>query len=200
MAVISVVGIGPGDANFLTTEATEVLKIADTVFGSERQLQEISNITTATKQLLPKKLAELKTIPHQGKEIVILASGDPLLYGIGNWVLRHFTSEVRIVPGISSIQMMFHKMKLPMNDCFITSSHGKTPDFDFLLQHSKVAMVTDSLIGPYEIAQEILKRGLQKIIYIGENLSTNEERIHQLAPNKVAKKYDMNVVVIVDER
>ncbi len=200
MAVISVVGMGPGNSSFLTREAIVALETADTIFGSKRQLQEVSNITTATKELLPKKLADLKTIQHKGKEVVILASGDPLLYGIGNWAMTHFPEEVRIIPGISSIQIMFHKIGLPMNDCFITSSHGKTPDFDFLLQHSKVAMVTDTLIGPYEIAQEILKRDLKKNIYIGENLSSAEERIHQLSPNKVAKKYDMNVVVIVDER
>lgn len=40
--------------------------------------------------------------------------------------------------------------------------HGKTPNFDFLLQHEKVAMVTDTIIGPYEIAAEILQRGLKK--------------------------------------
>lgn len=160
--MISVVGIGPGNSSFLTREAIVALEMADTIFGSKRQLQEVSNITTATKELLPKKLVDLKTIQHKDKEVVILASGDPLLYGIGNWTMTHFPEEVRIIPGISSIQIMFHKIGLPMNDCFITSSHGKTPDFEFLLQHSKVAMVTDTLIGPYEIAQEILKRDLKK--------------------------------------
>lgn len=94
--------------------------------------------------------------------MVILASGDPLLYGIGNWAMANFSEDIRIIPGISAIQMMFHQIKLPMNNCFITSSHGKMPNFDFLLQHEKVAMVTDTIIGPYEIAAEILQRDLKK--------------------------------------
>lgn len=197
--MITVVGIGPGDTNLLIHEAKLAISEADTVYGSTRQLQEIAELTTATAMLLPKKLAELKNIPHQNQQVVILASGDPLLYGIGNWAMANFTEDVRIIPGISAIQMMFHQIKLPMNDCFITSSHGKTPNFDFLLQHEKVAMVTDTIIGPYEIAAEILKRNLNKIMFIGENLSAKEERIHKLKPADVAKKYDMNVVVIIDE-
>ncbi|MBC2329313.1 cobalt-precorrin-7 (C(5))-methyltransferase [Listeria swaminathanii] len=197
--MITVVGIGPGDTKLLINEAKVTISKADTVYGSTRQLQEIAELTTATPMLLPKKLADLKNIPHQNQNVVILASGDPLLYGIGNWAMANFAKDVRIIPGISAIQMMFHQIKLPMNDCFITSSHGKTPNFDFLLQHEKVAMVTDTIIGPYEIAAEILKRNLQKIIFIGENLSSKEERIHKLKPEDVAKKYDMNVVVIIDE-
>ncbi|MBF2462648.1 cobalt-precorrin-7 (C(5))-methyltransferase [Listeria welshimeri] len=198
--MITIVGIGPGDTNLLINEARQVLSSADTVYGSNRQLQEIANLTPATPILLPKKLADLTNIPHQDKNVVILASGDPLLYGIGNWAIANFSEDIRVIPGISAIQMMFHKIKLPMNDCFITSSHGKTPNFDFLLQHEKVAMVTDTIIGPYEIAAEILKRNLNKIIFIGENLSAKEERIHKLRPAEVTKKYEMNVVVIVDER
>ncbi|MBC2101188.1 cobalt-precorrin-7 (C(5))-methyltransferase [Listeria marthii] len=197
--MITVVGIGPGDTKLLINEAKVVISKADTVYGSTRQLQEIAELTTATPMLLPKKLADLKSIPHQNQNVVILASGDPLLYGIGNWAMANFAEDVRIIPGISAIQMMFHRIKLPMNDCFVTSSHGKTPNFDFLLQHEKVAMVTDTIIGPYEIAAEILKRDLNKIIFIGENLSSKEERIHKLKPEDVAKKYDMNVVVIMDE-
>ncbi|MBC1902132.1 cobalt-precorrin-7 (C(5))-methyltransferase [Listeria innocua] len=198
--MITVVGIGPGDTNLLINAARQALSSADSVYGSKRQLQEIAELTTAICLLLPKKLADLKNIPHQNKNVVILASGDPLLYGIGNWVMTNFSEDIHIIPGISAIQMMFHQIKLPMNDCFITSSHGKTPNFDFLLQHEKVAMVTDSIIGPYEIAAEISKRNLKKIMFIGENLSSTEERIHKLRPGEVEKKYDMNVVMIVDER
>ncbi|EAH4445294.1 TPA: cobalt-precorrin-7 (C(5))-methyltransferase [Listeria innocua] len=198
--MITVVGIGPGDTNLLINAARQALSSADSVYGSKRQLQEIAELTTAMCLLLPKKLADLKNIPHQNKNVVILASGDPLLYGIGNWAMTNFSEDIHIIPGISAIQMMFHQIKLPMNDCFITSSHGKTPNFDFLLQHEKVAMVTDSIIGPYEIAAEISKRNLKKIMFIGENLSSTEERIHKLRPEEVEKKYDMNVVVIVDER
>lgn len=122
------------------------------------------------------------------------------MYGIGKWALDRFSQEqLQIVPGISSIQYLCSRCGIAMNDLYITSSHGKQPDFDFLLAHSKVAMVTDSKIGPAEIAEEIMRRKLRKTLIIGENLSYPEERLHRLKPEQVEAHYEMNVVVILDE-
>ena len=61
-------------------------------------------------------------------------------------------------------------------------------------------MVTDKKIGPYEIAQEIKKRGLKKVLVIGENLSYEDEKIEILAEYQVIdRQYEMNVVVILNE-
>ena len=89
-----------------------------------------------------------------------------------------------------------------MNDVYITSSHGKTPDFDKLLGYSKVAMVTDQLIGPPEIAREILIRRLRKTLWVGENLSYPSEKIRQFNPRELSLeiKFERNVVVILDEK
>jgi cobalt-precorrin-7 (C5)-methyltransferase len=105
----------------------------------------------------------------------------------------------QIVPGISSVQYLFSRIGLDMNDLYVTSSHGKQPDFDFLFSMPKVAMVTDQLIGPRQIADALQARGLSRTLYIGENLSYPDERIHCLRPADVASQYAMNVVVILDE-
>ena len=61
-------------------------------------------------------------------------------------------------------------------------------------------MVTDKKIGPYEIAQEVMKRGLKKVLIIGENLSYEDEKIEILAEDQVIdRQYEMNVVVILNE-
>lgn len=46
--MITVVGIGPGDTNLVINEAKQVLSTAEIVYGSTRQLQEITELTTAT--------------------------------------------------------------------------------------------------------------------------------------------------------
>ena len=88
-----------------------------------------------------------------------------------------------------------------MNDLYITSSHGKRPDFDYILSHKKVCMVTDNKIGPHEISNEIIKRGLKKTVVVGENLSYDNEQITIGSPEDILniEKFDMNVVVILDE-
>lgn len=91
-----------------------------------------------------------------------------------------------------------------MNDIYLTSSHGRKPDFDWLLRHEKIAMVTDQMTGPYQIAQEILARGQQRCMVIGENLSQENEQIVCLNAEQVAQRgdinYGLNVVVILNER
>lgn len=66
--------------------------------------------------------------------------------------------------------------------------------------YAKAAIVTDREIGPFQIAQEILQRGLKRSLVIGENLSYANEQIHQLQPEQRSNNNDMNVVVILNER
>ena len=138
---------------------------------------------------------------NKHRAIVVLASGDPLLYGIGKLLAANFSAEeLHIVPGISAIQYLCAKVALDMNDLFLTSSHGREPDFDWIFQHDKVAMVTDGIIGPRAIADALQQRGLSRTLIIGENLSQSNERIYRLPAEQVAARYDMNVVVILNER
>ncbi|AQT86039.1 putative cobalt-precorrin-6Y C(5)-methyltransferase CbiE [Paenibacillus larvae subsp. larvae] len=200
--MIHIVGIGPGKPELMTSAGIILIQNADVIIGSKRQLNEIPHDIPAERKLLPSNLSELETflLGKTGQDIVLLASGDPLMYGIGNWALKKFPKEqLQIVPGISSIQYLCTRCGIAMNDLYMTSSHGKQPDFEFLLAHPKVAMVTDSKIGPAEIAKEILQRKLNKKLIIGENLSYPDERLHLLKPEQVADHYEMNVVVILDE-
>lgn len=198
--MITVLGIGPGSPDLMLRGTDKVVAQADLVIGSRRQLAGFD--IPSEKQLELPKLEILKKllVEQYDQNVVLLASGDPLLYGIGSWTLRQFGSDhVKVVPGISSIQYMFHQVGLAMNDAYFTSSHGRIPDFDFLLAHQTVGMVTDKKIGPYQIAQEVLNRHQHRTIYVGEQLSYPEERISQLRPEQVEnKKYNMNVVIITN--
>lgn len=198
--MIIVLGIGPGDPNLRLSGTGQYIENADIVIGSLRQLETLS-VPDDKAMKLP-HLADLKTFLKDNLEqqIVLLASGDPLLYGIGTWITNNFEkSKVQIVPGISSIQYMFHQLRLAMNDSYLTSSHGRIPDFDFLLQHDKIGMVTDTDLGPVQIAQEISQRGQHRHIYVGENLSYSNERISHFTESNVEDRpYDLNVVIITN--
>lgn len=199
--MITVLGIGPGDCKLCLLGTETYLKQADTVIGSPRQLALFPGIPQEKQLRLP-RLTALKEylVQNKTRSIVLLASGDPLLYGIGTWVTKNFSKQqIQIIPGVSSIQYMFHCLHLSMNDCYLTSSHGRQPDFDFLLRHDKVGMVTDTQLGPYEISKEIKKRGLHRIIYVGENLSYPDEQISRFDESNVERReYGMNVVIIIN--
>lgn len=201
-AAISVVGLGPGNSDYLTPRAGQLIEACDVLIGSPRQLACFPAFR-GEKRPLAGSLTALAAwlTAHRRQSVVVLASGDPMLYGIGDFLSRRLPAgSLCIVPGISAAQYLFSRLGWSMNEVYLTSSHGRRPDFDFLLRHPKVAMMTDRIIGPYEIAREIMARNLRRTMVIGEKLSYPDERIHLLAPEQVAREYAMNVVVILDER
>ena len=200
--MLTVVGIGPGAAEYLTFQAHSAINDAEILVGGKRQLALFAEFR-GEKRLLDSDLDGLVVWLNEkmAKRIVVLASGDPLIYGIGKRLAANFPPEqLRIIPGISSVQYLCAKAAVDMNDLWITSSHGREPDFKAIAAHQKVAMVTDTIIGPHVIAQELLKRGLNPTLIIGENLSSADERIHRLRAADVAQSYAMNVVIILNER
>ncbi|WP_426577383.1 cobalt-precorrin-7 (C(5))-methyltransferase [Xenorhabdus stockiae] len=224
--MITVVGVGPGALENQTLSALDVISHADVLVGGKRHLAEFPYFDGETHPVN----ADMDTLmqwleQNQHRKVVVLASGDPLFYGIGKRISQHFSKlsftkelhadeqhngrkNIRIIPGISSVQYLCAQILLDMNDIYLTSSHGRKPDFDWLLQHEKIAMVTDNVIGPYQIAQEILARGQQRCMVVGENLSHKHEHIRCLTAEQIVQRgdihYDLNVVIILkgdfDER
>lgn len=202
--MINIVGLGPGNIGYCTKLGEELIYNSDVVIGGKRNLDSIVGFKGEKIELNTnlKEIIEYLN-DNKNKNISVIASGDPSIYGIGKYLSNNIDKDnLNIVSGISSMQYIFSKICVDMNDLYITSSHGKIPDFDYILNHKKVCMVTDNKIGPREIAKEILKRGLKKVMVVGENLSYDNEKITAAKPSEIieTEKFEMNVVVILDEK
>ena len=202
--MINIIGLGPGKFDYITKLGEKLIYDSDILIGGKRNLESVNDFK-GEKIVLSNNLKEILEYIKKNihKNISVIASGDPSIYGIGKYLSGNIDHEnLNIVSGISSLQYIFSKIFVDMNDVYITSSHGKTPDFDYILSHKKVCMVTDNKIGPYEIAKEIQKRNLNKVIVVGENLSYDNEKITIGKAEEIlsVKNFDMNVVVILDEK
>lgn len=201
--MINVIGLGPGNTDYITKLGEKLIQNSDVVIGGKRNLESIIDFE-GEKIEISSNLKEIVEYINNNKhkQISVIASGDPLIYGIGRYLSKSIDKEdLNIVSGISSLQYIFSKVHIDMNDLYITSSHGKTPDFDYVLSHKKVCMVTDKIIGPKEICKQILDRNLEKTIVVGENLSYDNERITIGSPEDILnlEDFDMCVVVILDK-
>lgn len=201
--MINIIGLGPGNLDYITKKGENLISTSDVLIGGKRNLESIKNFE-GEKIVLDFNLREILEYINNNKEkqISIIASGDPLIYGIGRYLSKNIDNKMlNMVSGISSLQYIFSKIYVDMNDVYITSSHGKVPDFDYILSHKKVCMVTDSKIGPKQISKEIIDRNLNKIIVVGENLSYDNEKITIAKPEEIIRmdNFEMNVVVILDE-
>ncbi len=209
--MIKVVGIGPGRVVFFTKDAIDSIKSASVIYGYARHTDMIKDIETSAKkqsyiklnELSDMILCELNTNPNN--EIVLLASGDPSLYGIAKYIIDKFDktnlSKVEIIPGISSVSYLFSKIKQSMNDLYVTSTHGKELSFDTVMNLNKVAFVTDEAKGPAYIANRYLDAGIDPYIIVGENLAYDDELITIATASELPKEkyYNMNVVIAIKE-
>ena len=225
--MVYVVGVGPGSGLYLTRAAEEIIDKAQLLIGGTRNLEFIRT-SLGLKEgqdtfVLGSDLASMmdQIEKNLDKDIVVLASGDPSIYGIADYINRTMSSQedpatetnripsqrdsiqgkekLVIVPGISSIQYAFSVFKIPMNDLYITSSHGRQPDYDFIFMHDKLALVTDSKIGPRQIAQEVKDRGLDYSFYVGENLSYHNQRLTVGSADDILARdsYGMCLVILI---
>lgn len=202
--MLTVVGMGPAGQQWLTPAAQAVISGASGLVGARRHLAQFPDFDGETFTLgadIPALLDWLAA--RLAENVVVLASGDPLLFGIGKRLVDHFgIAQVRVLPGISAVQYLCAQAGVDMNDMWLTSSHGRQVDFDQLVRQNKVAMVTDSVCGPREIAAGLVARGMgHRWMVIGENLAMENERIRwQRARDETDGQYAMNVVVILNER
>lgn len=225
--MVYVVGVGPGSGLYLTRAAEEIIDKAQLLIGGTRNIEFIRT-SLGLKEgqdtfVLGSDLASMmdQIEKNLDKDIVVLASGDPSIYGIADYINRTMSRQedpatetnripsqrdsiqgkenLVIVPGISSIQYAFSVFKIPMNDLYITSSHGRQPDYDFIFMHDKLALVTDSKIGPRQIAQEVKERGLDYSFYVGENLSYHNQRLTVGSADDILARdsYGMCLVILI---
>lgn len=201
--MINIIGLGPGKYDYITKLGENLILNSDVVIGGRRNLESLTNFH-GEKIEISSNLSQILQYINENKEkqISIIASGDPLIYGIGKYLSENIDSkDLNIISGISSLQYIFSKINIDMNDLYITSSHGKCPDFEYVLSHKKVCMVTDKIIGPKEICKEIIARNLDRTVIVGENLSYDNENIIIGNPEDILKieKFDMCVVVILEK-
>jgi precorrin-6Y C5,15-methyltransferase (decarboxylating) len=151
------------------------------------------------------------------KAVVLLASGDPMFFGIGRKVLNEFGPDnIEMVPDLSSIQIAFSKIKEPWDDAFLMSLHGgpdpekrrslpyELKDIPSLLEkHPKIAILTDKENNPSAIASflnsSLLTPNSSLLMFVCERLGYPDEKITSGNPEEISDKTfsDPNVVIIL---
>ncbi|MFZ5997112.1 MAG: precorrin-6y C5,15-methyltransferase (decarboxylating) subunit CbiE [Nitrospirota bacterium] len=156
---------------------------------------------------------------YKTEKVVLLASGDPMFFGIGRRAVKEFGKDaVEIIPELSSIQIAFARIKEAWDDAFLMSLHGgpdpvkrrRLPytidDIPSLLQHyNKLAILTDKENNPSVIAgflaSAISDQQSEIKMHVGEKLGYPDERITEGTPGEIAGMTfsEPNVVIIIQK-
>ncbi|MBU6250839.1 MAG: precorrin-6y C5,15-methyltransferase (decarboxylating) subunit CbiE [Cyanobacteria bacterium REEB417] len=122
------------------------------------------------------------------QRIVVLASGDPLWFGIGRLLLERFgAGALRFQPAPSSLQLAFARIGRPWQDAQWISLHGREPEpLAARLQQrpTALAVLTDPQRGGAAAVRQILRASGMETAYgfwLCERLGHPDERVQQLA-------------------
>jgi precorrin-6B C5,15-methyltransferase / cobalt-precorrin-6B C5,C15-methyltransferase len=105
---LTVIGIGEDGFDSLSPTAQQALHNAQIIYGGDRHLAFLPKTVTAQthrwRSPIQNSITELLT--HSPNPVCVLASGDPLCYGIGNTLLRHIPrEELQILPHLSAFTL-----------------------------------------------------------------------------------------------
>lgn len=160
--------------------------------------------------------SELRTPHSELRTIVLLASGDPLFFGIGRRMVKEFGKErVEIIPDLSSVQQAFSRIKEPWDDAFFMSLHGgpdiakrralpyEVIDIPALLQrYGKMGILTDRVNNPAAIANILQSASSNQqsdiTMHVCEHLGYPDEKIITGTVDELAGRSfaDPNVVIL----
>ncbi len=187
MTPIHVVGVGLSGMDSLTPQVEKIVRSADLLVGSERQLEYFSELAME-RWVLDDFAAVFERLKRYFEErriesVVVLATGDPLFFGVGRLLLTQFSTDwVTFYPNLSSIQLAFHRLKIPWQDAHCVSVHGRGFDLlGALLQKGaqKIAILTDPIHSPAAIATYFrsLDLAMTYQFWVCENLGSGDEAV-----------------------
>ena len=123
---LAVVGIGEDGIAGLTAAARALVETAEVLVGGARHLGMVPQ-NSAERLVWERPLdGTIETIAQRrGRNVTVLASGDPLWYGVGVTLARRFArAEMTIVPQPSAFSLAAARLGWSVADCMTISVHG----------------------------------------------------------------------------
>ncbi len=194
----------------------------DGLCGQKRDIVDSSSLIISPKRffnLVPKGIKCLDLIPIDKTikvlkdfsgpgHAVVLASGDPLFFGIGKRLLKEIdNNKLVFYPAPTWIQSACARLKITWEDTKWVSLHGRNDDIlrqlaPFLIPGYKVAVLTDPKNTPSKIASSILSHPASKDLnikfHIAQNLAQEDERVESLDIKDVVDREfsPLNITII----
>lgn len=182
--MISLIGMGSGCPESLTVQGLAALQSAGLILGAKRLLEHLPAGCTDNCKAVYKPEEILACLAAQpDTDTAVLYSGDTGFYsGAAKLLplLRVMGYSVRVLPGLSSVQLLAAAVGRPWQDWKLVSAHGRVCDpVAEVLSHPQVFFLTGGGDSPATLCSKLTAAGLGAAhALVGENLGTPDEKIH----------------------
>ena len=183
---LTVVGMGEDGWEALSNRARLAIKSTDVIVGAKRLLA-----------LLPKTKAEIHEWPQPfsavveqikplaGRNTVILATGDPMNFGVVRKLLEFIPfEEMTIIPQVSAFSLAASRMGWSLPDCDCFTIHGRPAANveTFIQPNARLLVLTEDESSIAEVCRRLIARGFgESKVSVLENMGGAAERITHFA-------------------
>jgi precorrin-6y C5,15-methyltransferase (decarboxylating) CbiE subunit len=208
MPIITVVGCGPGGADYVTPAAQQAIRQADLVVGTNHLLELLAPAGVERVPVGIDIAAVLDTVVDEqkrGRKVAVLVTGDPGLASLAAPLRRRVgRDQCHVIPGISSLQLACARLGVDWTSARIIKAHGQVPQV--LPQELESAPCVVILCGPgaswHWVQRLVSHLSGPRRIGLCQDLSWPAEQVRWYDPAELAKVEDVSsrtVAVVLKE-
>ncbi|WP_193370255.1 precorrin-6y C5,15-methyltransferase (decarboxylating) subunit CbiE [Pelagibius marinus] len=178
---LSIVGIGEDGLAGLTAPARALVEDAEVLVGGERHLAMLPQ-DERERLVWPSPLSALldEIESRRGTRVCVLASGDPLWYGVGVSLLKRIRrSEIAILPGRSAFTLSAARIGWPLAEVDCLTLHGRPLAMlhPYIQPNAKLLILSEDAATPAAVASLLTERGYgDSPVTVLEHLDGEKER------------------------
>jgi precorrin-6Y C5,15-methyltransferase (decarboxylating) len=178
---LTVIGLGEDGPDALPAAHRALVEGAEVLLGGARHLAMIPD--NGTERLtwrvpLIDSMADIET--RRGKRVVVLATGDPMHYGIGVTLARHFApEEILILPTAGALSLVCARLGWPVADVECLTLHGRPLETvrAYLAPGHRLVILSHDGTTPAAVAAELTATGYgASEISVFEHMAGDKER------------------------
>lgn len=160
---LSVIGVGEDGLAGLSPVARALLDAAEFVFGGQRHLDLLGATRARThtwRTPLTDTMADIKAL--RGRRVAVLATGDPMWFGVGVTLAKHFErGEMTIIPHISAFTLAASRMDWPLAECETITLHGRKLELLalYLYPGARLLVLSEDGTTPAAVARLLSEHG-----------------------------------------
>jgi precorrin-6B C5,15-methyltransferase / cobalt-precorrin-6B C5,C15-methyltransferase len=162
---LSIVGIGEDGIDGLSPVARRLIEAAELVVGGRRHFALADGAIQGRRLPWPSPIGDAvpEIVRYRGRPVVVLASGDPFHYGVGDLLLRTIPAdETLCLPRPSAFSLAAARMGWSLQDVALVSLHGRA--LEGVVRHlqpgARILALSWDGATPAKLAALLVERGL----------------------------------------
>jgi precorrin-6Y C5,15-methyltransferase (decarboxylating) len=200
---LAIVGMGEDGYAGLSARARLKLDEAEEIVGSSRLLAFLPDLK-GRRHEWPQPFAAVvdRIKPLRGKKTVVLATGDPMNYGVARKLMEFVPfDEMEIVPSLSALSLAAARMGWSLADCDTLSLHGRDiANLEpFVQPGARLMVLTANASTITQVARRLVARRFDKsIITVLENLGGTRESVSSFVADAPSRQdfSDLNTLAV----